>query len=155
MDLDMVREHEEAEFTTEVLPQIKPAPVAAKPAPVHTPEAPAIKDDLPEIPEVVNSGEKPAATVKKAGNPNRRALPPMGTGRKPGDAPIKKRRLRGTLRLIVEVLVGGVIGGAAGYGAVRYFGITPGQTQQLYIGASAGGLALIFGSWGLLHFDHH
>ncbi len=79
----------------------------------------------------------------------------MGTGRKPGDAPIKKRRLRGTLRLIVEVLVGGIVGGAAGFGAVRYFGITPEQTQQLYIGAAAGGVALLFGLWGLLHFDHH
>jgi hypothetical protein len=148
MDLDMVREHEEAEFTTDPLPQNKPAPV-------HTPEARAVKDDSPEIPAVVNSGEKPAAAANNAGNPNRRALPPMGTGRRPGDAPIKKRRLRGMLRLIVEVLVGGIVGGAAGFGAVRYFGITPEQTQQLYIGASAGGLALLFGFWGLMHFDHH
>jgi hypothetical protein len=148
MDLNMAREHEEAEFTPDALPQKEHAPV-------HTPEAPAVKDDVPEIPAVVISGEKPAATTKNAGNPNRRALPPMGTGRRPGDAPIQKRRLRGTLRLIVEVLVGGVIGGAAGFGAVRYFGITPEQTQQLYIGASAGVVALLFGFWGLLHFDHH
>ncbi len=98
MDLDMVREHEEAEFTTDALPQNKPAPVAITTPPVHTPEAPAVKDNSPVTPEVVISGEKPVVAAKQAGNPNRRALPPMGTGRRPGDAPIKKRRLRGVLR---------------------------------------------------------
>ncbi len=167
----MSRDHEELEGASEGLAPKKPVAVApaAEPHPaeavlIESPATAAVIADTPAVkvearPVAVETppvaAPAPAAAPKKASNPNRRPLPPIGTGRRPGDEPTKRRRLRGTLRLIIEVLVGGLIGGGIGYGAVRYFGITGDQAKQLYIGAGAGGGALLFGFWGLLHFDHH
>jgi hypothetical protein len=166
MDLDMSRDHEDSNVASEALAPKKPvagAPVAApKPAEaviIETPKAAAIIEEKPAV-EVVAPPPAPvekasaAAAAKKPGNPNRRPLPPMGTGRRPGDEPLQRRRLRGMLRLIVEVLVGAIIGGGAAYGAMQYFHI-PMDQLKLYVGAGAGGGALLFGFWGLLHFDHH
>jgi hypothetical protein len=155
MELDMSREQEEAELASEGLAPKKPvntAPEETESVLVETPQPPVeiAKTKPAEIP----AAPVAAASAKAPGNPNRRALPPIGTGRRPGDEPVKKRRLRGMLRLIVEILVGGIIGGGAGYGAMRYFNI-PQDQLQLYVGGSAGLGGLIFMIWGLLHYDHH
>jgi hypothetical protein len=165
MGLNMSRDHEETDVASAGLAPKKP--VAPAPAAelhpaeadfVETPEPVAVVEETPAVevqapPAAVQAA--PAAAARKPVNPNRRPLPPIGTGRRPGDEPIKRRRLRGALRLIIEVLVGGLIGGGIGYGAVRYLGITADQAKQLYIGSGAGVGALLFGFWGLLHFDHH
>ncbi len=185
MDPDMVRQQEEAERAMAGISPKKPAygtaavslePQAA--VPVETPaamadvsetppdiayeaEAPVAMAAVSEAAPVAKAPEaaaplreEPAAPAQKAANPNRRALPPMGTGRRPGEEPPKRRRLRGMLRLLVYILVGALIGAGVGYAAVRYLGVSPDQAQ-LYIGGSAGGLALISMLIGLLHYDPH
>jgi hypothetical protein len=153
----MSREQEETELASEGLAPKKPAAGTPAAAPQ---QAEAVIIEAPEPADIIPPVAAPApaavsaAPAKKPGNPNRRPLPPIGTGRKPGDEPVKRRRLRGTLRLIVEVLVGGLIGGGIGYGAMQYFHLPPEQLK-LVVGGAAGGGALLFGFWGLMHFDHH
>ncbi|MFZ1107905.1 MAG: hypothetical protein WAN43_06125 [Rhodomicrobium sp.] len=155
----MSREQEENELASEGLAPKKPAAGTPAAAPhreeaVYT-EAPEVADEIPPAAEPAPAAPvftEPAAAAKKPVNPNRRALPPIGTGRRPGEEPAKRRRLRGILRLFVEVLFGGLVGAGIGYGAVRYLHIPPEQLK-LYVGGAAGGGALLFGFWGLLHFD--
>ncbi len=153
----MSREQEESELASEGLAPKKPVVEAPAAAPHQTEsvlsEAPEDVIDIAETqPAPIPPAPAPAAPPKKAVNPNRRALPPLGTGRRPGDEPIKRRRVRGWLRLILEVLVGAIVGGGIGFGAVRYLHIAPDQLK-LYAGGAAGGGALLFMFWGLLHFD--
>jgi hypothetical protein len=159
MELDMSREQEEAELASEGLAPKKPVNGASAGAAEQTEsvlaEAPQPAVDIAAAtPAEIPAAPVAAAPAKKPGNPNRRALPPLGTGRRPGDEPAKKRRLGGLLRLVVEILAGGIIGGGIGYGAVRYFGIGPEQLK-LYVGGAAGAGGLLFMFWGLLHYDRH
>ena len=89
----------------------------------------------------------------KAEQPNSGALPPMGSGRRPGEVSAKPRRLRGLLRLFVTVLAGGALGAAAGYAAMLYMNWFPADQASFYIPASAGGFALILGLVHLFHYD--
>jgi hypothetical protein len=146
----MSREQEDTELASEGLAPKKPA--AGTPAAAPLEEEAVLTEAAEEIPPAAPVKAAPAAAAKKPANPNRRALPRMGTGRRPGDEPMKRRSLRGFLRLFVEVLIGGLIGAGIGYGAMRYFQIPPEQLK-LYVGGAAGGGALLFGLWGLLHFD--
>jgi hypothetical protein len=146
----MSREQEETELASDGLAPKKPAVGTSAAAPQQE-EAVLTEAVEEEIPPAAPVKAAPAA-AKKPVNPNRRALPRIGTGRRPGDEPLPRRRLRGFLRLFVEVLVGGLLGAGIGYGAMRYFQISPDQLK-LYVGGSAGCGALLFGLWGLLHFD--
>ncbi len=149
---------EEASVATAHTPEIQPEIEDAPEPPAATAYSPETEplEVLPEAPAAAAPlpGEIPAAPAKKAGNPNRRALPPIGTGRRPGEAPPKRRRLRGFLRLLVFVIVGAIIGSGVGYAAMTYLHV-PFDQEKLYLYGSVGGLALIFGFIGLLHFDHH
>jgi hypothetical protein len=178
MDPDMVRQQEEAERAANSVAPNKPAnglgapvpepqsAVAIEPPEVETIATPAAVEEAPHVsaavieePETPPAAEapipdvKPAVAAKKALHPNRRALPPIGTGRRPGEEPAKRRRLRGFLRLFVFVLVGAILGAGVGFGLIQYLHIAQDQ-QTLYLAASAGGLALIAGLIGILHFDH-
>ena len=152
MDLDLVREQEEAERAAAGLPPKKPLNGSAAPiqsrhavAPEAVAEAPADPISLPV--------EKQPSSVKQSVNPNRRALEPMGSGRRPGEEPAPRKRVRGLLRLFLYAAGGAVVGAIAGFVAVNYFDLFADQ-PQFFISSMAGGFALLFGLTHLLHYDH-
>lgn len=159
MDPDMVRQQEEAERETG-------APAAKKPVsgtaagslekaepPLDAPAA----AEAPAIPEDTTIAEAPIqrpAAAKTAVNPNRRPLPPIGTGRRPGEAPPQRRRVRGLVRLLAYAVGGGAVGAALAYLSVLFYPLVPADQSKLFIEASAGGFALLFGLLHLLNYDH-
>ncbi len=153
MDPDLVRQQEDAERAAAGLPPKKPVNGSAGPIQSRhaVSQAEAILDE-PEI-RVPLPDEQPAASAKKTTNPNRRALPPIGSGRLPGEAPPPRRRVRGLLRLFVYAIGGAALGAIAGVVATTYFDVFKTQTE-FFISAMAGGFALLFGLTHLLHYDH-
>ncbi len=97
--------------------------------------------------------KNPAAAPKQSINPNRRALPPIGSGRLPGEEPAPRRRVRGLLRLFLYAIGGAALGGVAGFVATTYFDVFKDQSE-FFISSMAGGFALLFGLIHLLHYDH-
>jgi|GEM_PF-4537733 len=128
---------------------------AAEEAPAVAP-APSV-ETVAEAPEVAPAVEAPVAPVekapapKKAVNPNRRALPPLGRKKVEGE-PVKKGFFRGWVKFVVLTLVGALLGAGAGFGAFQYLHLAPEQLNTtLAYGGGAG--ALLLGLWALLHFD--
>ncbi len=163
MDPDMVRQQEEAERATGGPAPKKPAngtaggSLAQKAEPSL--DAAEAAETIPEetaqpAPAEAPIAARPAA-ARTAGNPNRRPLPPVGTGRRPGEAPPQRRRVRGLVRLLAYTAGGGVVGAALGYLSVLFHPLVPAEQSQIFIAASAGGFALLFGLLHLLHYDHH
>ncbi|ADP72402.1 hypothetical protein Rvan_3207 [Rhodomicrobium vannielii ATCC 17100] len=130
--------HWQAE-SNEQAAEIQTPAVEAEVVAVETPVAPAAPV------------EKTAAP-KKAGNPNRNALPPMGRRKKVDGEPVKKGFFRGWVKFVVLTLVGALLGAGAGFGAVQYLHLAPEQLNTtLAYGGGAG--AVLLGLWALLHFD--
>ena len=154
MDPDLVRQQEDAERAAAGLPPKKP--VNGSGGPIQSQHAvsrsQAILEDTPET-TVPLPEEKPAVSAKQTYNPNRRALPPLGSGRAPGESPPPRRRVRGLLRLFLYALGGAAVGGILGFAGVTYFKLFPDQTE-FFISSMAGGFALLFGLTHLLHYDH-
>ena len=155
MDLDLVREQEEAEREAAGLAPKKPldrpaAPIQSRHA--VAPEAANAMTDAPAVPVSVPV-EKQPSPAKQSVNPNRRALEPMGSGRNPGEEPAPRKRVRGLLRLFLYTAGGGVVGAILGFAAVNYFDLFADQTES-FISSMAGGFALLFGLTHLLHYDH-
>jgi hypothetical protein len=162
MDPDLVRQQEEAERAADAPAQKKPVHGTVAGSLEKNVEAPAEFAETPAIPSEVSgqpAAEAPIsagpAAAKKAVNPNRRALPPIGTGRRPGEAPPKRRRIRGLVRLLAYAVGGGIVGAALGYLSVLYYPLVPADQAQTFIEASAGGFALLFGLLHLLNFDNY
>ena len=149
MDPDLVRQQEEAERAAARLPQKKPVDGLA--APIQSRHAPSVERpvtlDLESVPV-----EKPAASPKQALNPNRRSLPPIGSGRLPGEEPPPKRRVRGLLRLFLYAIGGAAVGAIAGFVATTYFDVFKAQSG-FFVASMAGGFALLFGLTHILHYD--
>jgi hypothetical protein len=150
MDPDLVRQQEDAERAAAGLPPKKPINGSA--GPIQSRHAPSVEEPatfgLESEPE-----EKPAAASKSRINPNRRALPPIGSGRLPGEAPRPPRRIRGLLRLFLYALGGAAVGAIAGFVATTYYDVFKDQ-KEFFIYSMAGGFALLFGLMHLLHYDH-
>ncbi|HWJ18015.1 MAG TPA: hypothetical protein VNR65_04720 [Geobacterales bacterium] len=159
MDPDIVRQQEDAERAAAGLPPKKPVNGSADPvqsrhavsqaqATLDTPE-PIV--DTPEtivpLPE-----EQPIVSARQSFNPNRRALPPIGSGRQPWEEAPPRRRVRGLLRLFLYAIAGAALGGILGFVGVSYFHLFVDQAQ-LFISSMAGGFALLFGLTHLLHYD--
>ncbi len=150
MDPDLVRQQEEAERASGAPAPRKPlngtgAGQKTAEAPVQFAEAPAIP---PEAPVSAPAGAKIAV------NPNRRALPPIGSGRRPGEAPPERRRIRGLVRLLAYAVGGGIVGAGLGYLSVLFYPLVSADHSATFIEASAGGFALLFGLLHLLNYDH-
>jgi hypothetical protein len=140
-----------------------PAPAPAVEAEVVAVEAPVFEPAVAEVAAVaaaVAAAPAPAAAApvekapapKKAGNPNRNALPPMGRRKKVDGEPVKKGFFRGWLKFVVLTLVGALLRAGAGFGAVQYLHLAPEQMNTtLADGGGAG--AVLLGLWALLHFD--
>ena len=150
MDPDMVRQQEEAEREARGLSVRKSINGAAGTA--RAPTRSVARGDVYEMP-ATEFEEVPAVSARKAPNPNRRALPPMGSGRLPGEAPPKRRRVRGLFRLFLYALGGAIIGGGLGWAGVTYYSLFP-AAPEFFISSMAGGFALLFGLAHLLHYDH-
>ena len=150
MDPDIVRQQEDAERAAAGLPPKKPVNGSA--GQIQSRHAPAIEEPvsfgLDSVPD-----EEPAAAPKQSINPNRRALPPIGSGRLPGEEPAPRRRVRGLLRLFLYAIGGAALGGVAGFVATTYFDVFKDQSE-FFISSMAGGFALLFGLIHLLHYDH-
>lgn len=154
MDLDLVRQQKDAEREAAGLAPNKPLSQPAdsiqsrhavsQAAAIPEGEAPQAPADLPE--------EKPIAAAKTPSNPNRRALSPMGSGRRPGEAPAPKKRVRGLLRLFLYAVGGAALGAICGFAAVSYFNLFADQ-KEFFISCAAGGGALLFGLTHLLNYD--
>jgi hypothetical protein len=139
------------------------APAPAVEAEVVAVEAPVFEPAVAEVAAVaaaVAAAPAPAAAApvekapapKKAGNPNRNALPPMGRRKKVDGEPVKKGFFRGWLKFVVLTLIGALLGAGAGFGAVQYLHLAPEQLNTtLAYGGGAG--AVLLGLWALLHFD--
>ncbi|MBT3070317.1 hypothetical protein KKP04_05485 [Rhodomicrobium sp. Az07] len=158
----------QAEPVAAVEDVVAPAPelVAAEPAlaAAEVPAAPVLEPAAAELAEVAPAPvvEAPVAPVaaapvetapapKKAVNPNRNALPPMGRRKKDGEQ-VKKGFFRGWLKFVVLTLVGGLLGAGAGFGAMQYLQLPPEQLNMTL--AYGGGIGAVFlGLWALLHFD--
>ena len=156
MDLDLVREQEEAEREAAGLAPKKQlngsaAPIQSRHA--IAPEAAVnVQPVAPaEVPVSVPVEEQPSP-VKKSVNPNRRALEPMGTGRKPGEAPAPRKRVRGLLRLFLYAVGGAIVGALFGFAGVNYFNLFA-DRAEFFISSMAGGFALLFGLMHLLHYE--
>jgi hypothetical protein len=152
MDPDIVRQQEEAERVAAGLPPKKPVNGSAGPVQSRhaVSQAPATLD-TPET-TVPLPDEKPVVSARQSFNPNRRALPPIGSDRLPGEAPPPPRRVRGLLRLFLYAIAGAALGGILGFVGVTYFHLFADQTQ-FFISSMAGGFALLFGLTHLLHYD--
>jgi len=156
MDPDIVRQQEEAERAAAGLAPKKPATNGSA-GPIQTRQAASSEEpvilayDMPET-AVPMVDEKPAASAKQAFNPNRRALPPMGTGRSPEEDAPPRKRIRGLLRLFLYAAGGAVVGAILGFVGVTYFDLFKDQTE-FFISSMAGGFALLFGLMHLLHYD--
>ena len=153
MDLDLVRQQEEAEREAAGLAPKKPVVTSARPVQSRHAVAPdgAVLETAAAAIPAVERAETPAAPAKEV-NPNRRALPPVGSGKLPGEAPAPKKRVRGLLRLFLYALGGGVVGAIFGFAANNYFGLFADQTE-FFISCAAGAGALLFGLTHLLHYD--
>jgi len=153
MDPDIVRQQEDAERVAAGLPLKKPVNGSAGPVQSRHAVSPAQAPlDMPET-AVPLPDEKPDVSARQSFNPNRRALPPIGSGRLPGEAPPPRRRIRGLLRLFLYVIAGAAVGGILGFAGVTYFKLFADQTE-FFISSMAGGFALLFGLTHLLHYDH-
>ena len=150
MDPDIVRQQEDAERVAAGLPPKKPVNGSAGPVQSRhaVSQAPATLDAPVPLPD-----EKPVVSARQSFNPNRRALPPIGSGRQPGEAPPPRRRVRGLLRLFLYAIAGAAVGGILGFVGVTYFHLFVDQTE-FFISSMAGGFALLFGLTHLLHYDH-
>jgi len=153
MDPDIVRQQEDAERVAAGLPPKKPANGSA--GPVQSRHAVSQAQATLDTPEttVPLPDEKPVVSTNQAFNPNRRALPPIGSGRLPGEAPAPRRRVRGLLRLFLYAIAGAALGGILGYAGVTYFHLFVDQAE-FFISSMAGGFALLLGLTHLLHYDH-
>ena len=153
MDPDIVRQQEEAEREAAGLQPKKPVNGSAGPVQSrHAVSQARATLDMPET-TVPLPDEQPVVPARQSSNPNRRALPPIGSGRLPGEAPPPRRRVRGLLRLFLYAIAGAALGGILGFVGVTYFHLFVGQTQ-FFISSMAGGFALLFGLTHLLHYDH-
>jgi hypothetical protein len=117
-------------------------------------QAPAVEAEVVavEAPVAPAAPVEKTAAPKKAGNPNRNALPPMGRRKKVEGEPVKKGFFRGWVKFVVLTLVGALLGAGAGFGAVQYLHLAPEQLNTtLAYGGGAG--AVLLGLWALLHFD--
>ena len=139
MDPDLVRQQEDAEREAAGLPPKKPVNGSA--GPIQSRHAPSVE-------QPVTFGLD-SVTDEKPINPNRRALPPIGSGRLPGEAP-PPRRIRGFLRLFLYAVGGAAVGAIAGIAATTYFDVFKAQ-PELFISSMAGGFALLFGLTYLLN----
>jgi len=146
MDPDIVRQQEDAERVAAGLPLKKPVNGSAGPVQSRHAVSAAQATAVP-LPD-----EKPDVSARQSFNPNRRALPPIGSGRLPGEAPPPRRRVRGLLRLFLYAIAGAAVGGILGFAGVTYFKLFPDQTE-FFISSMAGGFALLFGLTHLLHYD--
>jgi len=151
MDPDIVRQQEEAERVAAGLPPKKPVNGSAGPVQSRHAVSQAPAWDTPET-TVPLPDEKPVVSAKQTINPNRRALPPIGSGRLPDEAAPPRRRVRGLLRLFLYAIAGAAVGGILGFVGVSYFHLFVDQTQ-FFISSMAGGFALLFGLTHLLHYD--
>ncbi|MBJ7534127.1 hypothetical protein JDN40_08420 [Rhodomicrobium vannielii ATCC 17100] len=144
----------EAEASATPIIEEAVAEVAAVEAPVFEPavaEVAAVAAAVAAAPAAAAPVER-APAPKKAGNPNRNALPPMGRRKKVDGEPVKKGFFRGWLKFVVLTLVGALLGAGAGFGAVQYLQLAPEQLNTtLAYGGGAG--AVLLGLWALLHFD--
>ncbi len=77
----------------------------------------------------------------------------MGSGRRPGEEPAPRKRVRGLLRLFLYALGGAAVGALLGFVGMTYYGLFKDQAE-FFIGSTAGGGALLFGLMHLLHYDH-
>ncbi len=154
MDPDIVRQQEDAERAAAGLQPKKPVNGPAGPVQSRhaVSQAQSAILDTPET-TVPLPDEKPVVSARQSFNPNRRALPPIGSGRSPGEEPPPRRRVRGLLRLFLYAIAGAVVGGILGFVGVSYFHLFVDQTQ-FFISSMAGGFALLFGLTHLLHYDH-
>jgi len=134
------------------VPEVATAPVAEAPAVLNF--APGRKPPLPPHWES-KASEAPlqkAPESRTTGNPNRRALPPLGRKKAEGEVVKKKGFFRGWVKFIVLTLIGGLIGAGVGFGVFQYLHLAQDQqTITLAYGGGAG--ALLLGLWALLHFD--
>ena len=151
MDPDLVREQEDAERAAVGLPPRKLANGSTRQ--IQSRHAPAIEGPVTfGLDSVPKEKTAPAATTQDF-NPNRRALSPMGTGRRPDEDAAPQRQISGLLRLFLYAAGGGAIGAMAGFAGVKYFDLYKEQTE-FFISCMAGGFALLFGLTHLLHYDH-
>jgi hypothetical protein len=152
MDPDIVRQQEDAERAAAGLPPKNPVngsagPVQSRHAVSQSPATLDTPETIVPLPD-----EKPVAKAKQPFNPNRRALPPVGSGRQPWEEAPPRRRVRGLLRLFLYAIAGAVVGAILGFVGVSYFHLFVDQTQ-FFISSMAGGFALLFGLTHLLHYD--
>ena len=133
MDPDIVRQQEEAQRAAAGLPPKKPVNGSADPVQSRHafPDQAILDFDTPETP-VALPYAKPAAATTQAINPNRRALPPIGSGRAPGEALPPRRRVRGMLRLFLYALGGAMVGGILGFAGVTYLQPVRGSDRVLH-----------------------
>jgi hypothetical protein len=150
MDPDLVRQQEDAERAAAGLPPKKLVDGSA--APIQSRHAPSVEQPVTSGLDSATD-EKPAAAPKQSINPNRRALPPIGSGRLPGEAPPPRRRFRGLLRLFLYAVGSAALGAIAGFIATTYFDVFKAQSE-FFIYSMAAGFAIIFGLTRLLHYDH-
>lgn len=154
MDLDLVREQEEAERAAAGLPPKKPLNGSAAPIQSRHAVAPEAANAVAEAPAAPISipVDKQPSSVRQSVNPNRRALEPMGSGRRLGEEPAPRKRVRGLLRLFLYAAGGAVVGAILGFAAVNYFNLFA-DRPQFFISSMAGGCALLFGLMHLLHYE--
>jgi hypothetical protein len=150
MDPDLVRQQEDAEREAAGLPPKKLIDGSA--VPIQSRHAPSVEQPVTFGLDSATD-EKPAAAPKQSINRNRRALPPIGSGRLPGEAPPPRRRVRGFLRLFLYAVGGAAVGAIAGFVATNYFDVFKVQSE-FFISSMAGGFALLFGLAHLLNYDH-
>jgi hypothetical protein len=152
MDPDIVRQQEDAERAAAGLQPKKS--VNGPASPVQSRHAVSQAEPILDTPEITVPlpDEKPVVAARQSYNPNRRALPPIGSGRSPDAEPRPRRRVRGLLRLFLYAIAGAVVGGILGFVGVSYFHLFVDQTQ-FFISSMAGGFALLFGLTHLLHYD--
>jgi hypothetical protein len=148
MDPDLVRQQEDAEREAAGLPPKKLVDGSA--VPIQSRHAPSVEQP---VTFGLATDEKPAAAPKQSINRNRRALPPIGSGRLPGEAPPPRRRVRGFLRLFLYAVGGAAVAAIAGFVATTYFDVFKAR-PEFFISSMAGGFALLFGLANLLNDDH-
>jgi hypothetical protein len=149
MDPDLVRQQEDAEREAAGLPPKKLLDGSA--VPIQSRHAPSVEQPVTFGLDSATD-EKPAAALKQSITPNRRALPPIGSGRLPSEAAPPRRRVRGLARLFLHAVGGAAVGAIAGFVATTYFGVFNAQSE-LFISSMAGGFALLFGLTHLLRYD--
>ncbi len=140
MDPDMVRQQEEAEREANGL--------ATKEA-----DNEAVKFAFAlETPLALGVEPQPSAPKKKAPHPNRRALPPMGSGRLP-QARIRHGLLHGVARFFAYALAGAMLGVIIGNVANAYLSLAPDRSATVVF-SSAACFTLVCALISILHHEH-